>query len=187
MCGCERVVVPRECCLQCAYLLGIIEDIEGGCEDACEASSSATAGGVSECAPLMIKAPLDANALRAVLRILRGERVSAVLDWGRACVAELLDEDVRKHESARKLEALVSALVASSYLSSPVAEDSISQHFAATIKETCVSGRDVRRACHLQQRVLLAPDDAAYVRKLLVDGVAGASLLRRGHRSTKKE
>ena len=168
LCGCERVVIPRECCLQCAYLLGIIEDVEGGCEDVREASS-ATDGGVSESAPVMIKAPLDANALRAVVRILRGERVSAVLEWGRGCVAELLDKDARKDESARKLEALVSALVASSYLSSPVAEDSISQHFAATVKEMCVSGRDVRRACHLQQRVLLAPDDAAYVRKLLVD------------------
>ena len=80
--GGEEVAVSRERAVKCAFLLGIMEE----CENAPGAPS---ADAYDALAPLTVQAPLQAPAVRAVLRILAGERASAVLEWNTDMAAAL--------------------------------------------------------------------------------------------------
>jgi len=172
LCACgDRVEVPHECCMNSAYLLGIMDSL-GGPAGPLRAASTASTPDAGTCAPVTIAAPLGADALRAVVRIMQGEQPRVVFEWGHESVTALLRQpasDALQGANASKLEMVVNALMAASYLSAPAAENSIGQHVAAVIRETCTSGRDLRCACRLHRDLSLSPDDAAYVERLLGD------------------
>jgi hypothetical protein len=79
--GGEEVAVSRERAVKCAFLLGIMEE--------CENAPGAPSADAYALAPLTVQAPLQAPAVRAVLRILAGERASAVLEWNTDMAAAL--------------------------------------------------------------------------------------------------
>ena len=125
--GGEEIAVSRELAVKCAFLLGIIEE--------CESDAPGTRGnGCAEIdALLTVQAPLQAPAVRAVLRVLDGERASAVLEWNTDMAAALAQgergrataECEKARGNDRALGALVEVLMAASFLHAPVAEDAV--------------------------------------------------------------
>ena len=166
--GGETVAVGRDCAIKCGYLLGIIEDVE---ETDSNVSQKGAAVAVEDITydSITLKAPLEAEALRAVVRILRGDRVDLVCEWGYASVNSLFScvDEHEKADNARRLSGLVEVLTAASYLHAPAVEDAVSQHFASVIKETCSSGSMVRTACALLPHVQPTIDEAAFITELL--------------------
>jgi hypothetical protein len=118
---------------------------------------------------ITLKAPLEAEALRALVRILQGDRVDLVCEWGYANVNSLFScvDEHEKADNARRLSGLVEVLTAASYLHVPMVEDAVSQHFARVIKETCTSGSMVRTACALLPHAQPTIDEAAFITELL--------------------
>jgi hypothetical protein len=129
--GGEEVAVSRERAVKCAFLLGIIEECESDAPGARWPGSAHADADAS--APLTVQAPLQAPAVRAVLRILDGERASAVLEWNTDMAAALAQgergrataECEKARGNDRALGALVEVLMAASFLHAPVAEDAV--------------------------------------------------------------
>ena len=157
----ERVAVTRENAMQCAYFLGILEDMQTAHE--------CGLGGGPGAATATLKAPLEAEALRVVLRILQGARADAVLTFTSAVVRARLRQpaDPRlRQQTSQALEALVQALMAASYVHAPVAEDAIGKHFARCLSSNCTTAEDVCTVCDLEIAHPSA-EDTVYIRELL--------------------
>lgn len=166
--GGEKVAVGRDCAIKCGYLLGIIEDLEETDINVSQKGAAVAVGDITSDS-ITLKAPLEAEALRALVRILQGDRVDLVCEWGYASVNSLFScvDEHEKADNARRLSGLVEVLTAAYYLHAPVVEDAVSQHFARVIKETCTSGSMVRTACALLPQVQPTVDEAAFITELL--------------------
>lgn len=161
----------RDCAIKCGYLLGIIEDLEETDSNVILKGVGVAVGNITSDS-IALKAPLEAEALRALVRILQGDRVDLVCEWGYASVNSFfscVDDEHEKADNARRLSGLVEVLTAASYLHAPVVEDAVSQHFARVIKETCTSGSMVRTACALLPQVQPTIDEAAFITELLAE------------------